>query len=164
MARWMLLYVLGYLPQTFLLLYSTLGLVGARAPARRLALPAALLGLVALLCRPYLTPAWYAPVYLVVLTAGIVLFRLGSVLEALAAAAVGLLLIAAGDLLVTAPVLYGLGLSYPQTVESWWLFVLLGTLEGTFVGIAVLLVWRRHFTVVSIAQWETHLARRREGK
>lgn len=164
MARWTLLYVLGYLPQTFLLLYATLGLVGARAPARRLAIPAALLGLVSLLFRPYLLPAWYAPVYLLVLTMGILLFRLGSLLEALAAAAVGLILIAAGDLLVTAPVLYGLGLSYPQTLESWWSFVLLGTLEGTFVVIMALLVWRRSFTVVSIAQWEKDLARRRERK
>ncbi|WP_068134297.1 hypothetical protein [Limnochorda pilosa] len=164
MARWVLIYLLGFLPQTFLLLYAALGLVGARAGSRRLAVPAATLGLVALMLRPTLSQGWYIPVSMAILVASLMLFRLASTLEAVAAAAIGFILIAAGDLFVMAPTFYLLGFSYDQVVESPRLYVVFGSLEGTFLAVAALLVRVKAVTVVSISRWEKVLAQRRAGK
>lgn len=164
MARWLWIYLLGYVPQTWFLMYASLGLAGLRTGLRRILLPALPVGLAALCLREYLPAHWYVPAQLVVFTGGLVLFRLASPLGAIAASAIGFLLIALGDLLVVAPLIYHLDLSPAGTTQDWFTYVLLGTLEGIFVMAATLAVWLRNLSLLPISRWEKVLVERREGQ
>lgn len=164
MARWLTMYLAGYVPQTLLFLYASLGLAGLRTSLKRLLLPALPLGLAALCLREFLPAQWYVPAQLVAFTGGLVIFRLASLLGAVAASAIGFILIALGDLLVVAPLIYLLDLRGAAATESWLSFLLLGSLEGIFLLAATLAVWLRNVSLLPISRWERVLAERREGR
>ena len=164
MAGWLWVYLLGYLPQTLLLMYASLGLAGIRSRLGRLVVPALPLGLAALLLRQNLPIQWYVPAQLVAFTGGLVLFRLASPLGAIAASAIGFILIALGDLLVVAPLIYLLNLDPAAVTQDWLTYVLLGSLEGIFVLAAAVAVRLGNLSLLPISRWENVLAERSERR
>src|SRR5690606_39835247 len=97
MAGWVWIYLLGYVPQVLLLMYASLGLAGLRTSIARLVVPAFTLSLVTFGLRVSLPGQWYAPAQLVALILGMRFFRLASLLGAIAASALGFILVAVAD-------------------------------------------------------------------
>ncbi|MFS8493126.1 hypothetical protein [Limnochorda sp.] len=164
MAGWLWIYLLGYVPQVLLLMYASLGLAGLRTSIARLVVPAFTLSLVTFGLRVSLPGQWYAPAQLVALILGMRFFRLASLLGAIAASALGFILVALADLVVVAPLLYWLGLSPVEASQNWLVYLLMGIVEGTLVYAAALAVWLKNLSVLPITRWEKVLAERREGQ
>ena len=104
------------------------------------------------------------PAQLVALILGMRFFRLASLLGAIAASALGFILVALADLVVVAPLLYWLGLSPVEASQNWLVYLLMGIVEGTLVYAAALAVWLKNLSVLPITRWEKVLAERREGQ
>ena len=164
MAGWLWIYLLGYVPQTLLLLYASLGLAGLRTSVARLGVPAFTLSVITLGLRVSLPPQWSAAAQLVALILGMRFFRLASLLGAIAASALGFILVSLADLVVVAPLLYWLGLSPVEASQNWLVYLLMGIVEGTLVYAAALAVWLKNLSVLPITRWEKVLAERREGQ
>ena len=164
MAGWLWIYLLGYVPQVLLLMYASLGLAGLRTSIALLVVPAFTLSLVTFGLRVSLPGQWYAPAQLVALILGMRFFRLASLLGAIAASALGFILVALADLVVVAPLLYWLGLSPVEASQNWLVYLLMGIVEGTLVYAAALAVWLKNLSVLPITRWEKMLAERREGQ
>lgn len=158
MTNFVLVTVLAIVPQTFLLFYATLGLVGAKSPPRRLLIPTLILGLVVGLTRSVdALFGWHIPIFLITFLILSQLFRLASVLSALAAVALSFILVVLADILVLTPVLTVMQIPYEDVWSHGWTRIIFGWVESVFLIAAALLVKLKDFVLIPMTKrQDTH--------
>lgn len=157
--------ILGILPQSVLVFYAGLGLVGSRNRLRRLILPALILGVIVAVIRaaPGLL-GWHVPIFFGLYLLFARLFRLGSFISALAADALSFVLTALADVLLIVPALEIFSLSHVQIWNDPVLRILFAWLESGFLLIGALLVKWKGFVLIPVTQNDVPSHRREVGR
>lgn len=164
MASPVLVAVFAILPQTLLLLYAPLGLVGAKTTLRRVIVPGVILTAVVAVTRSIaLLFGWHIVIFLFSYLALARIFRLASLLGGLAAASLSFILVVLGDVLLLAPFLAILGLDYEQAIQSTWLYITIGWLESVFLILAAVLVKWKNLVLIPIAARHVMYRQRRDS-
>lgn len=157
-----LITVLAIVPQTLLVLYAPLGLIGARMPIRRVIVPTLIIALVVAVTRSI--PAligWHIFIFLAAYIVVVRAFRLATLLGALAAASLSFILVALSDILVIAPALAIWRIGYEDIVDSPWMHIGFGWLESIIPLFAAILVKWKSFVLIPISRSRIDLPERR---
>jgi len=150
--RWMIGFVGGF-PQSFLVFYAGLGLVGVTPKSRNLIIPALILGAIIPVVRNIpLLHGWHILLFFGAYLVVARVFRLASLISILAADALSFILVALSDVLLVVPALQIFKLSHAEIWDVPVMRILFTWLEAGFLIAAAYLVKRKGFVLIPLSQ------------